>query len=184
MSTPDSRYHPLMMTMHWLTLVLLIAVYALIELRGWVPKTDPLHDAMKSWHNILGLTVFCLVFVRLAVRNLTHTPPIQPPMPVWQDRLAHVMHIALYVFLIAMPILGWLTLSAKGRPIPFYGWEWPALISADKPLARTLQDIHEVIGNIGYFLIGLHAVAAIVHHTIMHDNTLARMLPGRRRAIS
>ena len=30
----NDRYHPLSIAVHWLTLALLIAVYALIELRG------------------------------------------------------------------------------------------------------------------------------------------------------
>ena len=31
----------------------------------------------------------------------------------------------------------------------------------------------------GYFLIGLHAAAALFHHYFIHDNTLRRMLPSR-----
>ena len=38
------------------------------------------------------------------------------------------------------------------------------------------------IGTIGYWLIGLHAVAALFHHYLMRDNTLLRMLPRRGRA--
>ena len=30
----------------------------------------------------------------------------------------------------------------------------------------------------GYFLIGLHAAAALYHHYIRRDDTLKRMLPG------
>jgi cytochrome b561 len=32
---------------------------------------------------------------------------------------------------------------------------------------------------VGYFLIGLHALAALFHHYVSRDNTLTRMLPGR-----
>ena len=51
-----------------------------------------------------------------------------------------------------MPLLGWLTLSAKGQPIPFFGLELPALIGPDKATAKNLEDIHELIGNVGYAL--------------------------------
>ncbi|MGB6006856.1 cytochrome b [Castellaniella sp.] len=180
MNPSNERYSRPMMAAHWLTLILLIGIYSLIELRGLVPKSNPLHDAMKAWHATLGLTVFCLVFIRLALRGASRIPPITPPMPAWQHRLAHAMHITLYLFLILMPLLGWLTLSAQGKHVPFYGWEWPALVGADKALGRTLQDIHEVIGNVGYFLIGLHAAAALAHHYLWRDDTLVRMLPGRR----
>ncbi|MEO8857686.1 MAG: cytochrome b/b6 domain-containing protein, partial [Burkholderiaceae bacterium] len=43
---------------------------------------------------------------------------------------------------------------------------------------RNLKDIHETIGTIGYYLIGLHAAAALFHHYVLRDNTLARMLPA------
>lgn len=36
------------------------------------------------------------------------------------------------------------------------------------------------IGTFGYFLVGLHAAAALFHHYVERDNTLLRMLPVRR----
>jgi cytochrome b561 len=78
-----------------------------------------------------------------------------------------------------MPILGWLTLGAQGKPIPFFGLQLPALTAADKDLGHTLEGIHETIGTLGYYLIGLHAAAALFHHYWTRDNTLRRMLPQR-----
>lgn len=178
-SSAQDRFHPLSIGAHWLTLVLLIAVYASIELRGIYPKGSDPHEAMKVWHSMLGLTVFGLVFVRLMLRLMFRVPPITPEPPAWQRFLAAVAHVALYTFLIAMPLLGWLTLSAKGRPIPFFGLELPALIAPDKALAKNLEGIHKLIGTLGYYLIGLHAAAALFHHYLMHDDTLRRMLPRR-----
>jgi cytochrome b561 len=43
-----------------------------------------------------------------------------------------------------------------------------------------LKEIHETIGNIGYFLVGAHALAALFHHFITRDDTLTRMLPERQ----
>ena len=100
-------------------------------------------------------------------------------MPLWQQRLASAVHVALYVLMVAMPILGWLILSASGEPIPFFGIQLPALLTANEDLADQLEDVHEVIGTIGYFLIGAHALAALFHHYITRDNTLVRMLPGK-----
>jgi cytochrome b561 len=57
--------------------------------------------------------------------------------------------------------------------------ELPALIGENKALAKQVEEIHETIGNVGYFLIGIHAAAALFHHYIQRDDTLARMLPSR-----
>ncbi len=177
---PAERYGNGLIALHWLTLLLLIAVYALIELRDIFPRGSAGRAAMMQWHFMLGLTVLVLLPIRLAFRAAGgKAPPIRPPMPVWQERLAALMHLVLYVFLLAMPLLGWLTLSAQGKPIPFFGLQLPALLAADKALGHSLEEIHETIGNIGYYLIGLHAAAALIHHYWTHDNTLRRMLPGR-----
>ena len=177
----SNQYHALMIGVHWLTLLLLIAVYTLIELREIYPKGSDPRELMKQWHFMLGLTVFVLVLVRLLLRLRWPTPPITPQPPAWQRWMATAMHVALYAFLIVMPLLGWLTLSAKGKVIPFFGLELPALIGIDKPLAGNLEDIHALIGTIGYYLIGLHAAAALFHHYLVRDNTLLRMLPRRAR---
>jgi cytochrome b561 len=92
---------------------------------------------------------------------------------------ARLIHIALLAFMIAMPILGWLILSGEGDPIPFWGLQLPALTGPDKALAEQAEEIHETVGNVGYFLIGAHAAAALFHHYVIKDNTLLRMLPGR-----
>ena len=80
-----------------------------------------------------------------------------------------------------MPLLGWLTLSAGDKVIPFFGLELPALVGPDKAFAGSVKEIHETIATIGYYLVGLHAAAALYHHYVVHDDTLLRMLPRRRR---
>lgn len=179
----EDRYGTLSIAMHWLMLALLVAVYACILLREVYPKGSDPREALKTWHFMLGLGVFGLVFIRLAIRLLGASPKIVPAPGIWQHRLAALMHLALYLFMIAMPLLGWLTLSAAGKTIPFFGLELPALVGEDKEFAGTLKDLHETIGEIGYYLIGLHALAALFHHYVIRDNTLLRMLPGRDRPL-
>lgn len=172
------HYRTAVIVMHWLTLLLLVAVYTLIELKGFFPKGSDARAAVKAWHELMGMGVFAVVLLRLALRYVYHqTPPIVPAPPRWQMQFAHAMHWVLYAFLVVMPMLGWFVLSAKGQlDLPLGVHLWP-LVSPDKPLAHTLQDIHETIGNVGYYLIGLHAAAALFHHYWMRDNTLRRMLP-------
>ena len=80
--------------------------------------------------------------------------------------------------MIVMPLLGWLILSGESKPVPFFGIQLPALIGENKEFAKQLEEVHELVGNVGYFLIGIHAAAALAHHYIQRDNTLTRMLPS------
>ena len=179
LSNTNDRYGSLSMAMHWLMFLLLVGVYACIELREFYPKGSDPRNALKAWHFTLGLTVFALVWLRIVLRLFQVTPAITPPIPGWQQFLSKLVHLALYALMIGMPLAGWLILSGEGKPIPFYGIELPALMAKNKDLAQTLEEIHETAGTVGYFLIGLHAMAGLYHHYFMRDNTLKRMLPGR-----
>jgi cytochrome b561 len=151
------------------------ATFTTIELKGMFERGSDARDAMKIWHFMLGLSVFALVWLRIVVKLVTTTPAITPTPSLLQQRLSKFAHFALYVFMVAMPLAGWLILSAEGKVIPFWGLELPALIATNKDLAHTIEEIHELGGVIGYWLIGLHALAAIVHHHVLKDNTLLRM---------
>lgn len=46
------------------------------------------------------------------------------------------------------------------------------LVSEDKALAKQIQEWHELGGTIGYWLIGLHALAGSITHYVVRDNAL------------
>ena len=173
------RYGSLSIGMHWLMLVLLIAVYACIELTDLFAKGSAPREALKSWHFMLGLSVLVLVALRLLLRLAGPAPVVVPALPAWQLRISGLMHLALYALMIALPVLGWCILSAAGKPIPFFGLQLPAVLAENERLAHWLKEIHETLGTVGYFLIGAHALAALFHHYVMRDNALVRMLPRR-----
>jgi len=177
------RYGTASIALHWLMLAVLMATYACIELREAYPKGSLPRESLKQWHFMLGLSVLALVWLRLALRATGETPRARPEGGAWQRRLAVAMHLALYAFLIAMPLLGWLLLSAQGKPIAFFGLALPALVAPDPVLADAVGTAHEAIGVAGYFLVGLHALAALFHHYVLRDNTLLLMLPRHRRGL-
>ena len=174
------RYGRLTVALHWLMLILIVATYAMMDLNGLTQRGSPGRATMEMWHYMLGLSVFLFVWVRLLARLAGAEPPIEPPPPLWQDVLARLTHTALYLFMIAMPVLGWLTLSARAAPVPFFGLELPQLIAKNASDAKSLKYIHETIALLGYYLIGLHAAAALFHHYLVRDNTLRRMWFARR----
>jgi len=173
------RYGALSISLHWLMLLLIIAVYSCIEFRELYPKGSDPRATLKSWHFMLGLTVFTLVWFRLLVRWSHLKPVISPEPAAWQQLSARLVHISLYILMIGLPVSGWFMLSAAGKSIPFYGFELPALIAKNKPLAKQIKEIHEIVATTGYFLIATHALAALFHHYRLKDNTLSRILPAK-----
>lgn len=168
--------------LHWLMFLLIVAVYACIELRSFYPKESDARALLKTWHFMLGLFVFALAGLRLAIHVTQIAPRIEPPPGPKLALLAKLAHVALYVFMLGMPLAGWLILSAAGKSIPFFGLDLPALIVKNVDRAHFIKDVHEVGGTIGYSLIGIHTAAALFHHYVTRDNTFLRMLPARRSA--
>ena len=177
MPTAVTRYPNALIVLHWATLLLLAAAYACIELRGNFPRGSAVRDGLKEWHYALGLMVFLLLWLRLALR---FRGPIPAPLPArWQRWAASTMHARLYVFMAAMPLLGWALVSAEGKLPTWFGISLPALIPPGPAQAEQLEHWHETLGLVGYWLIGLHATAALSHHYWLRDSALRRMLPGR-----
>jgi cytochrome b561 len=177
-TTHTTRYRPLSIGLHWLMLLLLAAVYACVELRGIFPRGSDARQSMQTWHFMLGLSVFILAAIRLAVNLAVPSPAIAPQPPRWQALAARATHVALYALMLGMPLAGWLLLSAAGKPIPFFGLELPALIDESRSVRRLIKSVHETGGTLFYLLIGSHAAAALYHHYVLRDNTLRRMLPA------
>lgn len=173
--TRAGRYHVSTVALHWLMLLLFVAVYASINVRELFDKGSAPRELLKSLHFMLGLSVFALVWLRVALRLKFAAPAIEPAPALWQALASKLGHWALYGFMLGMPLLGWCLLSAAGKPIPFFGLELPALIAPDKALASQIKEVHEAVGELGYFLIAAHAVAALLHHYLRRDNTLRRM---------
>jgi cytochrome b561 len=133
---------------------------------------------MLQGHFWTGLAIWLLLWWRLALRARAGAPPIAPPLPDWQAWPSRVLHLALYLFLVAMPLLGLATAWSDGKSLylPFTGIALPALLPTDRGLAHQLEDLHGSIGEAFYWVIGLHVAAALYHHWWRRDDTLRRML--------
>ena len=180
-SNNAKRYAPITIGMHWVMLLLMVAIYATMELKGIFPKGSDLRAGMQQLHYMLGLSALALVLARILVNRVTRAPQVVPDPPEWQKLSAKSMHVALYALMIGLPVLGWLILSAKGQAIPFWGYDLPPLIGANASLGKWLKNVHEFGATAGYFLVGAHAAAALFHHYVIRDNTLTRMIPRVRQ---
>ncbi len=133
-------------------------------------------------HKSFGIMVLILSVLRLFWR-LRHKPPALPShMKPWERGAARFTHIAFYVIMMGMPLLGWAMVTASPLPIPtklFWTVPWPDLpfIPESKDLEALLKGLHRNIGKLTIVLIALHIGAALKHHFIGKDHVLASMLP-------
>lgn len=171
------RYSKLSITLHWLTLVLMAAIYITIELHESLPRGHALRRPMEDWHIYLGVCLLPIALFRAVTILRAQIPAIVPQPPVWQMRITKLMKVYLYVLMIGAPLIGWIMVNAEGHIVNLWGLALPTLVSESESLAGLASEAHEVLGVSGYIFIAVHAFAALYHHYLVKDNTLKRMLP-------
>ena len=174
------RYGSLSIALHWLMFLLMAAVFACVEFHENYPKGDPMRGLLMNLHFEFGIAILILVCVRLIAKVMAPNPEIKPALTRVQYLGSKAMHLALYLVMVGMPIAGYIGRTLAGKTTYFLGIALPVFLQTNKDLAENIFDIHSLIGNTAYFLIGAHALAALYHHYIQKDNTLTRMLPKRK----
>lgn len=175
--TAPHRYPPLVRAAHWLTVLAVAAAYVLVEFGGEDEEAGSPSAALQ-WHYLAGLLVLLLLVVRLPALAMGGFPPIKPEPGRFTHLVARVTHLALYAFLLAQPLLGILQVNLGGEAVtlPGLGWSLPMLVQPDHAWHERIGELHEELGEIFYWVIGLHIAAALWHHFVRRDNTLRRML--------
>ena len=178
MDLARQRYSGFTLTVHWLTVALVVAQVAIL----WI-SADFDREVRGQWmmiHKSIGLTILLVTLTRLAVRVKNPALPLPETTPSWQKLAARGTHVLFYVLLIAMPLAGWLASTAAGRPVQFFFlFQWPDLpfVPASRDLARDVMDIHELAGKLLIGLIVLHILGGLKHYLVDKDGVFQRMLP-------
>jgi cytochrome b561 len=178
-STADPRYDGVAKLLHWLIVVLITAQFLLGWLMPGVHKgTQPV--GLISWHLSVGTAIVFVMVVRLLWR-LTHpAPPPPATLPGWMQSASSLTHGLLYLVLLVLPLLGWVSASQRGWPVKLFGAiDLPPLSATGSKFGHQVGDLHSPTAWVLLALIGLHVAAAMFHHFVLRDNLLQRMLPGR-----
>ncbi|MBI3699633.1 MAG: cytochrome b [Afipia sp.] len=180
----DNRYGLIAQSLHWLTVPLLAVAWALGTFDEVLPKGAARATGL-SIHIAVGLAILAMLIVRLPWR-LVSAPAPEPTefgrwMTVWTDPVARITHYLLYAMLAAVPLSGIALQFAHGAGLPLFGIaEIPSPWVYDRAFAHTVKEIHEAIANALVIVACFHAAAALIHHFVFRDSTLARMLPRRK----
>jgi cytochrome b561 len=177
-----SRYHPLLVALHWLIAVMIIALLSVgFFLAVAVPNTDPRKLSILLVHMAAGMFVFALMTVRLIVRLSTARPAnvaARRPAPGW---LASAVHYGFYLLVLGMAgsglstsILAGLNRSVfqgSGEPLPPDFAAYPTFVA------------HACFAWLLLGLLVLHVIAALYHQFLLRDGLLGRMWFGRRTSV-
>ncbi|MBW8893142.1 MAG: cytochrome b/b6 domain-containing protein, partial [Burkholderiales bacterium] len=99
--------------------------------------------------------------------------------------LARLVHGALWLLLLALPVTALLALGSESHPLTLLGGvrvdKLPWIAGSRLAEAADWGDVHGLLGDALMWLAGLHALAALYHHALRRDGVLASMLPWRTK---
>ncbi len=169
---------------HWTMAVLMVGLFVLGKYMVGLDPMAPDTFALYQWHKSFGFVVLALAVLRLAWRFANPAPKLPAGMPAIERLAAHLGHFGLYALLLALPLSGWLMVSASPWGIPTVLFEVlpvphlpvPGALG-DKPAAEALlKELHEMLGFALLLLVVLHVAAALKHHFLNRDDVLRRMV--------
>jgi cytochrome b561 len=177
------EFDPVIKLLHWLTLLLIVAVFGLAFSIDHVPSAAK--EMVLQLHRSIGLTIWVLTVGRLVWRQFTRFPNWPAGMSMAMRTATNASEYLLYALLLVQPILGLIHTNARGDRVHlFFLVRLPALIGPDRPFSRQIHEVHEMVGYALLGVIGLHAVSGLYHHFWRRDHTLTAMLPhGMKPAI-
>jgi cytochrome b561 len=185
MSQAPDTFSPAQRALHWaIALLIFIMVPIGISIAN-ILKPGPVTDALYEVHKSLGLTIFTLALIRIAVRWSRGAPPVVPGLPAWQRAAAHSSHYALYALIVLVPLTGWAATSTCCAPVNLF-WTVPVTLplSGGMDAAKPIFLVHNTLALTLTAIVLVHVSAALYHHFVRRDATLVRMLTGSARRAS
>jgi cytochrome b561 len=176
-----ARYDSIAQAVHWLVAALAVIAVPL----GWAiagaPRNTPERDLLLLLHRSVGLTILAAMVFRTGWRWRHPPPPLPPVLAQLDVALARFTHSILYLFLIVMPLAGYLNAAAAGHAVNLFGVvSIPPLLPENDRLSQVAIAVHLVGQYPLYLFIAVHVAGALFHGAVRRDGLVERMLPMRR----
>jgi cytochrome b561 len=174
-------YTPAIKWLHWIIALAVILMLFMGFFLDDIP--EKFQGTAYMLHKSTGITILFLMIIRFIIVHANTRPALPESMKLWEKVLSRIVQYGFYILLFLMPLSGWIMSVASEHVPTYFGlFNMPLpWISADKPLAKFMNESHEIIAWILIGFICLHAIGALKHHFIDKDNVLKRMLPLRNR---
>jgi len=175
---PESleRYDARTITLHWLTAILVIALWTLGQTLDWFPKGA--RASARSTHIALGICLAITVAYRLWWR-LSAGRQLPRADRGWLGIVAISTHRLLYLGLFTTVLLGIANAWIRGDNL-FNLVAFPAYDPGNKALRGMVQNWHGLSADALLIVAAMHAGAGLIHRYVLRDGVLQRMLISSR----
>jgi cytochrome b561 len=129
-----------------------------------------------SMHKSVGVLVLALMAMRVGAKFAWPAPAYQPRLPLLDRVAATATHVAMYLLLLAVPVLGYLGTSTFPAPVPVFGlFEIPPLLEPDRAFSATMLFWHRMSVFALSAIVVVHVCAALWHRNVKHDGVFERI---------
>jgi cytochrome b561 len=174
----DSRtgYGWITVGIHWVSAMLVLFLFGLGVYMVDLGYYDEWYHKGPALHISLGLILLFITVFRLIWRTSNPTPPDLSDKRM-NNLAAKVVKISLYGLLFIIFMTGYLITTAEGKPAAIFDViKIPAITELSADNVDLAGEIHEILAWIIVILSALHAAGALMHHFVLRDRTLVRML--------
>lgn len=176
--------------LHWVMALMILALLGVGTYMTGLDPFDPDRYRLTQTHKSVGFTVFILALIRVGWRAVNPSPALPAGMPRWQKAASHASHHLLYLLILAIPLTGWLMVTASplndpdNYPVQVRNMVWglfemPDLFPASNAaLSEAFALAHSLSTKALAALLLVHVAAALKHHFVEKDTILTRMIKG------
>jgi len=173
----EESYGIIAVSIHWLTALVVIGLFGLGLWMVDLTYYDAWYKLAPEIHKGAGILLFFVLLFRVLGLVLNPNPRPEPSLSALERAASKTVHIALYLLLFAVMISGYLISTADGRSVDVFGlFRVPATVTGLPNQADIAGLVHLALAIALVSLAGIHTLAALKHHFIEKDRTLARML--------
>lgn len=174
----DSRsgYGLISILIHWVSAVLIMFLFGLGVYMVDLGYYDEWYHKGPELHISLGLVVLLLMLVRVIWR-IANPTPLELAATRAQNLAAKLVKLGFYVFIFIVLVSGYLITTAEGQPASMFNLiKFPVLVELSSGNVDIAGALHKYLAWGIILLVVLHAAGALLHHFVMRDRTLVRML--------
>lgn len=171
----ETRYNRTARSLHWLIAVLLLGQFVFGWWLGDIPRNTPARGYYVNLHKSAGMLMGLLIVLRIGWRLKHGAPPWPASLPRWQQWLAAASHQGMYLFMVVMPLSGYLASNFSKHGVKFFNTLLlPPWGSDDKQLYAVFNQTHKIAAAVLLALVALHVLAAL-QHGLRRDGIMSRM---------
>ena len=162
--------------MHWIMAAGFIFMWACgYAMTTLVEDDSPLQEFLFGLHISVGVTLAALLILRVAIRLLNRPPPLPNRIDPFEQGVAYVGHMMLYMLPFVVIVLGWSEVDFGGHEVAWFGVAIPALLPESETLGNLTETLHMWLAYTMLAAAVGHVLAALKHQWIDGIDILGRM---------